>query len=474
MTNPLTMSIPPPDPDKRPSFASPTFWIAGQRVTADDLRHANVAFGQQLLRHDHERGVRPHCLCRDPGVDMCIRHRATTYYLARLPNSGPKHHPACTSFDLAGDQSGRSGYAATAIATDDAGVTRVQLDSPLTRSTGQLRTKPIAVVKDRPMGPSQSRQKTSLLGLLHHLWSEAKLNRWYPKMHSKRGWWTVHDCLRELAPRIIIQRASLSDRLYVTEPYRGNVAARRDAFLAFMQRVTRHDSAVQNLALLIADIHALKPTEHGGRLTLNELRDIPFWLNRDVFAEMTGSFVRPLHVLNQAQSTDRVVGLFVVGPSAKHDDQFYVHDAGLMHVSARLIPLDSSYEGRVETALAEQGRAYIKPLRYDAHSDVVFPDFFLLDAGEVQVPMEIYGFTGLTAYEQRKREKMRHYEQSGEPFWYWDVAASKDFPAFPPQTHRQRRDPEVTQRNQAEPMRSPADRRLPIHSKTHHSKGDSI
>ena len=456
MTDPLVMPTALPiNADSTAAFSHALFWIAGQRVTAEDLRQANVAFGQQLLRHDHERNIRPRCLCRDPGVDMGIRHRAGTYYLARLPNSGPKHHPACTSFDLATDQSGRASYTATAIETDESGVTRVHLDAPLTRATDQLRTKPIEAVKERPVGPRQARQKTSLLGLLHHLWSDAHLNRWYPKMQGKRGWWTVHDCIRDLATRIVIQRALLSDRLWVTQNYRGKPDTRRDAFVTFMQRVTRRDASVQHLALLLADIHSLKPTAHGGRLTLNELRDIPFWLNREIYADVTRSFVRPLHVLNQSESSDRVVGLFAVGPSAKHDDQFYIHDAGLMHVSSRFIPLESSYEGQVESALAAQSRAYIKPLRYDAHVDTVFPDFFLLDAGEAHLPMEIYGFTGLASYEQRKREKMRHYEQSSEPFWYWDVSMTEDFPAFPPQVQRRRADPDAPSQKQATSVRAP-------------------
>jgi len=53
------------------------------------------------------------------------------------------------------------------------------------------------------------------------------------------------------------------------------------------------------------------------------------------------------------------------------------------------------------------------------------------------LPIEIYGFTGNSAYEQRKYEKIAAYRNSGDPYWHWDVAtmgAEKGaWPTFPPQ-----------------------------------------
>ena len=409
-----------------------TLLIAGQQVSYQDVHETKVAFCQRLLQQHHRGELRPRCLCVESGVEMVVRKLSGRYVLARMPNSGPRHHPECVSFDLAEGQSGRGGYTESAIVTDASGATRVNLDAKLSLTTETLRAEATKQVKERPDQSSKKRAQTSLLGLLHHLWDAGKLNRWYPRMAGKRGWWTVKNCIAELAPTTLIKRTPLSDQLWVPEIYRRDTPNRREDFIDFMRRATRRDGAVQHLALLLGDVHAVTQTEFGARLTINDLRDVAFWFNRDAYATLSRRFMRALHVLNRADRSDRVVGLFVIGPSAKHDDQFYVRDACLMHVSEQWVPLDSSYEGRIERGLVDQGRAFLKPLRYDANQGDVFPDFVLLDTGDTHVPMEIFGFTGDPAYEQRKREKIEYYERAGEPFWVWDVAQNPTrWPVFP-------------------------------------------
>ncbi|WP_262390946.1 DUF1173 domain-containing protein [Pantoea alfalfae] len=82
--------------------------------------------------------------------------------------------------------------------------------------------------------------------------------------------------------------------------------------------------------------------------------------------------------------------------------------------------------------LWQQKRRFIKPLRYDSEEDV-FTDFVLKDfSGVDALPMEMFGMSSLE-YLQRRQVKTSHYEAECGPgrWWYWDVAAKSDIPAFP-------------------------------------------
>src|SRR5437773_10037226 len=108
------------------------FWIAGEKVTRSEVNETKVQYVQGLLRTDYERGVRPRCLCKTPGVDMSVRKLPSRYILARMPDSADRHHPQCDAFDLSA-QSGRGGYHESAIVSDPAGTTRINLDVSLTQ-----------------------------------------------------------------------------------------------------------------------------------------------------------------------------------------------------------------------------------------------------------------------------------------------------------------------------------------------------
>ena len=74
------------------------------------------------------------------------------------------------------------------------------------------------------------------------------------------------------------------------------------------------------------------------------------------------------------------------------NDRARIVGMAMMAVTADWIPVESSYEQQVADTLVSRKRAFNKPLRYDARTDEVFPDFILLDAFDGrQVPMEVFG-----------------------------------------------------------------------------------
>ena len=106
----------------------------------------------------------------------------------------------------------------------------------------------------------------------------------------------------------------------------------------------------------------------------------------------------------------------------------------LMAVSPQWIPVESSHELAVAERLVQERRAFMKPLRFDADQDVVFPDFILRDTNEERgTPMEVWGRSD-AAYRARRQEKIDYYRRhfGADRWWHWNASAKDAMPLFPP------------------------------------------
>ena len=75
------------------------FAIGGRLVDADDPQL------QDLLAQAYEAPGRPRCLCVAGGVEMYVAfHRH--FQIKRMPETGPRHHLGCPSFEPEASQSG--------------------------------------------------------------------------------------------------------------------------------------------------------------------------------------------------------------------------------------------------------------------------------------------------------------------------------------------------------------------------------
>jgi hypothetical protein len=427
------------------------FWIAGQRVTRQALATDNVAHIQKLLKHDHDHGVWPTCLCTERRPQMVIRKLASRYVLARKAGSGPDHHPQCDSYLSPEAWSGRSSYTRKAIEAFDDGTIHIRLDEPLAPRKTRLATRPARKV-DASDRQSVKRDSTTLLGVLNYFWDHAGLNRWSPRMrdekgHLKRGWWTVERLAKKWAALTHVGRESLAGVLFTPPPFdKAQREQQCTQFRSFMRHRLGDPEGAPRHALLLAELDELKPTQYGAKAELKHLKEFSFWLSAAVLTQLERRFARELSVLNTAPPVDdadaaetivgayRIIGLFRVA-AAKRPDQFQVLDAGLMRVTPEWIPVQSQFEAWLAQELVAQKRYFQKPLRYDASEESVFPDFLLSDCGDKPLPLEVFGYTNNPAYESRKAEKIAEYRRRGEPFWYWDVAIHgnkpNDWPGLP-------------------------------------------
>jgi hypothetical protein len=114
----------------------------------------------------------------------------------------------------------------------------------------------------------------------------------------------------------------------------------------------------------------------------------------------------------------RRIGLFLVDRSKA--GYLRVEDAAVMLTNALYIPADSTHEILMADALAEAGRSFTKPVRYDVADDV-FPDFVLTGTPGRPVYVEVYGMTGTSAYAERKRIKQAWYRANDVPVIEWSV-----------------------------------------------------
>ncbi|HEV2681328.1 MAG TPA: DUF1173 family protein, partial [Rhodanobacter sp.] len=152
-------------------------------------------------------------------------------------------------------------------------------------------------------------------------------------------------------------------------------------------------------------------------------------LNAAAWGRVMRSFADELHAWRRHE---RVIAIAHVGLRSGQVKEADVLDVGLMRVSPRWIPLDSSYEGTIEEKLCQASRKFEKPLRFDADEAEVFPDFWLFDAGK-DYPLEVFGMA-TNDYLARRDHKTAWYnaKYGVAGWWHWDAASDPGAQRIPP------------------------------------------
>lgn len=404
---------------------------------------------QARLKLTHGLRPRPHCDCRVDGryLELQVVRRATgdearpvvRFHLARMPQEGPRHRPACFFYGADPDQSGAAGYVAGVIGETQDGTTLLRLARSLSiprKPEPNAGAELVPVTPDGRAGKA-TRRAMSPLGLLHLLWEKAGLANWHPGFTGKRAPWQIAYRLEEAAQAIRCGRVSLDEQLTVIVP-----GSRRHA--AALLEATEL-SAGKRFQVLVGTIHTIDMAKQLIGLAGALPPAYSLFLNCTAprIADMLSRFPYAARLLALApdQRPAQVVGLFVVkaitfkgkyGPSVRAD----VELAGLMEVSADCVPVASGLELQVAERLVREGRQFQKPLRYDAEADLVFPDFILLDTADIGGhPMEVFGRDD-EAYRLRRVEKERYYAETfgRTGWWHWVAAgpSATQMPALPP------------------------------------------
>ena len=379
---------------------------------------------QLALQAVHADGPRPLCLCRDPGVEMYVAHHGK-YIIKRLPNGGHLHHPSCGSYGLAPDDSGL-GQANEAVIEHSPDKIEVRVDFAMSEVEGQA-VERAAGTHSLVLGAIK--RKLSIRGLLHRLWEDAEFNVWHPRMRDKRPWYVIRKYLLAEAERIEMKGFKLSDRIYIPEPFNEDqrdeiVAARRDWFDRLRQSGESGKRA--KFGFIIGELKDLADAPGGNKaIIIKNMWEMSFPLPGKLSGQFKKRFSSELAAALLMKAPVRLIVAFTVAPRT---DGFNVNTITLMMTTMNWIPVDFHHERFLADLLTEQGRHFIKPLRFDAPGTTAFANFNMTDTGDLPTALNIVGGT-----EDKKAEaaKIGWLGTRSEPGWVWRVGTSSAPPALP-------------------------------------------
>jgi hypothetical protein len=389
-------------------------WIelGGQRVRLSDVRAHPYRYARVLA--DARAARSAVCLCRPARLRLVTRcGLGGRYHVACWPHEGPDHAPGCAFFHLKSDLSGRAGYTGAAIAESSAG-TAIRFHAPLlTRSARDGQP-----VESPTTHTACQRRAVGLLGMLHYLWESSGLNGWPGSARGpQRSWAAVAAALREQLAVCTINGQPAPDVVYVVPPYRPSTSAHAlQQFDAFLSRLTA-DASQTRRGLLVAEVKAINPAAHGVRYQLaQQSRSRQLFMSTTLDTRIQTAF--PVALADAGPRVDgRRIGLFYLERS--RGGYAVAVDAALMLTNSSYIPADSTYENAMADALAAAGRAFVKPLTYDAGHDTVVSDFVLTD--EPHSYVEVWGLPGRRDYEHRKAAKKAYYQRHATRLLEWTV-----------------------------------------------------
>ncbi len=361
------------------------------------------------------------CLCTQTGEGRLSVQLRKNYHLHRYPGSGPNHRRNCRFYSPDVTSSGLQGYSLKAVQELEDGGLNVRLGFSL-RQPRQANTE-AKPASPRVAGLSAKRDAMSLLGLLHLLWTESELIKWYPAMDGKRSDRLVARLMVEQAQRISTAKMTLNDVLLVPAADGSKEKEKNLQVVAAARQHKRNLVAIAPLAEYSSNRDAVLK-----RLPLHSAAGMPAMYLADMArTALTESFAAELSAWQAGAQIYAILHVSVRAGTKPYAD---VNKVALMRVSERLIPLDSGHEAMLEQFLYDNKRSFYKPLRFDAALDAVFPDFWLLDMAS-DYPMEVFGMN-TPKYLARKAVKVAHYNANYlSGWWQWDACATATIPSLP-------------------------------------------
>ena len=378
--------------------------------------------GQRALTAAHSAGTRIECRCRIPAPEMYIAAIAGKFIVKRMPGTGPDHAIDCPSFLPPEEQSGLAQVQASAITEDpDDGTTTLKLSFPL-RKNSKSRAAP-ETTGGKPTEAKIAPRKLTITSVLHFLWHEADLGKWYPRMEGKRFWGVIHHALRRAAVGKIAKGQELPDILYVPEYFKpetkGEIATRRNRLFANLRPAGR---GATPFGLVVAEFKGKETSAHGARFIFKHAPDCAFFADEDLSKKFDKVFGEQLLLL-EAMGSGHVI--LIASFSMAKAGYPVLHEIGMMLVTENWIPFEGLRELDVLNALTEQSRAFQKQLRFNLPMEAPIASAVLLDTTD---PIAVFvadnpDDAGALALLTKASEETRY------PSWCWfDDGPMSPFP----------------------------------------------
>lgn len=378
-------------------------WVKGAPGFAEAIA---AAFEQQR---------RPRCLCQQgetgKGIEMYVARLIDGYIVKRMPNSGHHHAARCLSYEPPAEYTGLGQLLGTAIVEDPAtGETTLKLDFPLTKIPGRSRTPPADVRSD---SVTSDGNKLSLLGLLHYLWHQADLTRWYPGFAGKRHWATVRRHLLATAAPMVARGHPLVRRLYVPETFsveqQDAINARR---LAQWTPALAQPGKANPLMLLIGEVKEIVSSRFGFKAIVKHVPDQAFAIDERLYRRVERRFATEL----QLWGADDGVRLIVIATfGVTHAGLPCIHALSLMALSTEWIPIANGFESHLVRTMIRGQRSFVKALRFNLPNQTEIACALLTDTGE-----GVEMFIRVSANSRRvEADAMTHPTSIAERVWNW-------------------------------------------------------
>lgn len=375
----------------------------------------------EIVAAAYEAQERPVCECGGDRPGMAIARFNGDYYLRRLPGTGLAHDPQCPSFEPPIELSGLGELRGSALLPQDDGTVDLKLGFSL--SVGSGRKGPTPGEKKDPISAKAPRAKLSLRALLHHLWEQAELTVWHPAMAGKRNWFIVRREILAAAGQNMVQKAPLTERLFVPEPWRKEgqeqLAARRSQFMLDLRKRAATGEAV---GMVLAPLNTIERSGMTDRLILKHLADFPFKLDKKLTEKIQRVSAGDVE-LSERSNDNRLIVLatFVHTESGVPE----ILEMATMAVDAHWLPIATTRELALAETLA--GRRWKKSLLYSLDQDAPKATGVLLDTPRpvaLYAPREGISAEALT----RMREAAEDGAYEG---WFWLPEAAV-MPPIPP------------------------------------------
>ena len=398
-----------------------------------DQTYRTPTEAQDILARAHAGGARPLCLCTSPPPGLVVA-QTRQFILRRLPGDGPSHHPTCVHFSPSDEQSGRA-LVAGAFQGDAGDLLAVRLAFAFTRRPGTAIPRgpgtPAETVKSSDRGLTCG-------GVLHMLWDDAEFNRWYPAMEGKRGWGVVRKYLLAAASGVTAKGAPLSEHLLLPLPYRpGDEEQTEVAHQAMIAPLfTTDQRGVKPIRLFIGELKSIDTPPTGPQLACANFFQHPIKIAESMVRRLRKLYATALAMLD-AEMEIRIVLCGTVLGDAGHliADQVF-----LMPTTRNWIPFSNRYEYDLVQRMTNERRWFIRPLGYDARSDLPIHSFLLTDTGDQVTALNVIP-PALPGDVVARREALI---QQAPGSWVWKVEQQEIAPPLPaPQRRTQAPKPDV-------------------------------
>ena len=362
-------------------------------------------------------------MCLVEGVEMYVARLAGSnggYIVKRMPDTGSHHAPDCPSYEPPAEFSGLGQVLGNAITEDPAtGETTLRLDFPLARMPGRSTMPPAGGEAD---SVASSGTRLSLRGLLHYLWDQAELTRWYPGFAGKRTWATVRRHLLHAAEHKLARGDALRARLYVPEPFsiddRDAINAR---CLAHWQHAVAAPGKPQHLMLLIGEVKEIVPARYGFKAIIKHMPGQAFAIDEQLYRRLGRRFEPELALWG---ATDDIHMVMIATFGVSSAGVPVIHELCLMPVTRQWLPVEDGFEKQLLDRLVGENRSFVKGLHYNLGRGERIASAALTDC-EGSVPMLFILPAGLD--EASPGDETGH---PGAPAWMWR-RSGEPMPPFP-------------------------------------------